>query len=246
MEKKEWFEEWFDSPYYDMLYQHRDENEAANFIYNLVKRLNIKPNHKILDLACGKGRHSINLNKLGFDVIGVDLSKRKIGYAKQFENKRLKFQLGDMREVVHENHFTHVFNLFTSFGYFSNPLDNQKVIQSVYKSLQPNGIFVLDFLNATKIKVDSFSEKNLEINNVNFKVSKSIQGHEIVKKIKVLDKQNQFQFEERVTAFNYRELIDLISTSNFNIIYSFGDYYLNPFNEDTSERVIIVANKKGE
>ncbi len=46
----------------------------------------------MLDLACGKGRHSITLNKLGFDVLGIDLSEESITYAKQFENEYLKFE----------------------------------------------------------------------------------------------------------------------------------------------------------
>ena len=65
MKKQEWFESWFDTSYYHTLYSKRDENEAKEFIVNLVEFLKIDPKSKVLDLACGKGRHSLTLNELG-------------------------------------------------------------------------------------------------------------------------------------------------------------------------------------
>ena len=64
MTEKEWFEEWFDSPYYHMLYKNRDSKEAENFLNNLISGLPMQPGSKVLDVACGKGRHSIFLNKI--------------------------------------------------------------------------------------------------------------------------------------------------------------------------------------
>ena len=52
-----WFINWFDSPYYHILYKNRDEKEAEFFIENLVQYLNLKKRSKLLDIACGKGRH---------------------------------------------------------------------------------------------------------------------------------------------------------------------------------------------
>ena len=98
-ERTEWFDEWFDSPYYHILYKHRDYEEAKDFLDTLIRYFRIKPNHKVLDLACGKGRHSIYLNEQGFDVTGVDLSEQNITHARQFQNERLTFDIHDMREV---------------------------------------------------------------------------------------------------------------------------------------------------
>ena len=70
--KKKWFQSWFDTSYYHTLYKHRDDKEAQMFMKNLVRHLEIDSDQHILDLACGKGRHSIFLNQLGFNVTGVD------------------------------------------------------------------------------------------------------------------------------------------------------------------------------
>ncbi|MFL2637040.1 MAG: SAM-dependent methyltransferase, partial [Flavobacteriaceae bacterium] len=81
---------WFDSKYYHILYKDRDHDEARKFITKLLEHLNLKKNAKILDAACGKGRHSIEIEKLGYKVTGIDLSKNSIKHAKQFENLNLK------------------------------------------------------------------------------------------------------------------------------------------------------------
>ena len=82
--KKKWFESWFDTPYYHLLYKHRDDKEAHKFIKNLMQFLKIDKDQNILDLACGKGRHSIFLNKLGYRVTGVDLSSQNILQAQKY------------------------------------------------------------------------------------------------------------------------------------------------------------------
>ena len=109
---------WFDSDYYHILYSNRDLKEAEHFIKILVNHLKIKKGSKILDLACGKGRHSIYLNKKGFDVTGYDNSEKSIEKAKKFKNNLLRFKRKEMTEE-YEGSFDFIFNLFTSFGYIS-------------------------------------------------------------------------------------------------------------------------------
>ena len=149
-EKQEWFETWFDTSYYHMLYKNRNDEEAHFFMKNLINYLAIKANSKVLDLACGKGRHAVFLNQQKLDVVGVDLSGESIAHAKQFENDSLHFDVHDMRAIYKENTFDYVFNLFTSFGYFKDDNENQKAVSSMEKMLNEKGVLVIDFLNATK------------------------------------------------------------------------------------------------
>ncbi|MBC7524978.1 MAG: methyltransferase domain-containing protein, partial [Flavobacterium sp.] len=114
---KTWYASWFDSPYYHILYKDRNYREAQIFMDNLTRYLNLPEKAKVLDLACGKGRHSIYLNQLGFEVTGVDLSENSILEAKKNENESLHFNVHDMRNPFHQK-FDAIFNLFTSFGYF--------------------------------------------------------------------------------------------------------------------------------
>ena len=140
-----WFEDWFNSPYYHVLYKNRDLNEAQLFISNLLNYLKPTPKELLLDVACGQGRHAITMNQLGFKVDAFDLSENSIAKAKKSENDRLHFFVNDIRTPLKESAYHYVFNLFTSFGYFDDDSDNVIAIQSIAKSMKHNGVFVLDF-----------------------------------------------------------------------------------------------------
>ena len=160
-QNKEWFKTWFDSPYYHQLYKDRNDDEAQEFLRNLLNKLNPPKDAKILDLACGRGRHSRYLNSLGFDVTGSDLSNASIEWAKQFENDNLHFVVQDMRDEIKGSRFNCIFNLFTSFGYFNDTNDNLSVLSSVNKMLREDGCFVIDFLNVSKI-IATLKEKEIK------------------------------------------------------------------------------------
>ena len=131
--KQDWFTSWFNTPYYHILYKHRNDADAQFFIRNIIAFLNLKENSFVADVPCGKGRHSVFLNSLGLNVRGGDLSKNSIEYAKQFENDDLKFEVWDMRKPI-ENKYDVIFNLFTSFGYFEDDKEDILVLNN-FKSL---------------------------------------------------------------------------------------------------------------
>src|SRR4051794_38221332 len=118
MAAREWYVDWFNSPYYHKLYFEHDEKEARQFINRIILYLKPEPGNRMLDVACGRGRHSKCLAAQGFDVTGIDISPDSIQYAKQFENAHLLFYLHDMRLPAWINYFVFAFNLFPSFGYF--------------------------------------------------------------------------------------------------------------------------------
>ena len=170
MKENDWFINWFNSPYYHILYKDRDLREAEIFIDSLLAFLKPASGDKILDLACGKGRHARYLNQKGFDVTGIDLSEESIRYATQFENATLSFFVHDMRRMLLINGFDFVFNLFTSFGYFVNEKDNVATLKASAGSLKNGGIFVLDFMNANKAQKCLKADEIKTVNNIDFKI----------------------------------------------------------------------------
>ena len=165
---KKWFDSWFDSPYYHILYKDRNYREAQIFMDNLTHYLNMDDGSKVLDLACGKGRHSIYLNQLGYDVLGVDLSENSIATATKNTNETLHFRVHDMREPFEEK-FDGIFNLFTSFGYFENEDDNLKTLISIKESLSEYGFGVIDFMNVNHVIANLIPEENKTVEEINFK-----------------------------------------------------------------------------
>ncbi len=239
-----WFVSWFNSPYYHILYKDRDVTEAEAFVDRLVEFLNVQKGLRVLDLACGKGRHSVRLHKLGYEVIGLDLSEESIAEAKLNEQEGLEFFEHDMRELYWNEYFNLVVNLFTSFGYFHNKEDDQRTISSVADSLILDGVFVLDFMNAAKVidNLVAYEEKNID--NIKFEITRSVEEDMIIKRIHVIDGEVELDFEEQVDALQLDDFLKYLNEAGLIVDSIFGDYQLNPFNKKTSDRLIIIAKKQ--
>lgn len=238
----EWFSDWFDTSYYHTLYKNRDADEAKLFIKNLCAFLNVKSNSSLLDLACGKGRHSVTLNELGHKVLGVDLSQNSISIAKLQERRGLHFEVHDMRKIIPGLSFDVIFNLFTSFGYFDSSLENKEVIFSVANMLYEKGIFVIDFLNADKVVANLVSEEEKNIDGIQFFIKRMVEGEHVFKKITVIDDYKTKNYVERVQLLRLGDFEKLLSPE-FKIIHTFGNFELQKFDPISSDRLIIIAEK---
>jgi|SRR4051812_37141040 SAM-dependent methyltransferase len=238
-----WFESWFDSPYYHILYKDRDKEEAELFIDNLIHFLHPEKNAQFLDLACGKGRHAVYLNKKGFPTIGIDLSPESIAYASQFENEDLQFYVQDMRKPFRINYFDYVLNLFTSFGYFEQERDDMAVMHSICKMLKKQGMVVIDFMNAKCVKENIMPTEEKIVNGISFQITKKIENKFIVKHIHFTDKGVVHDYQEKVKMLNLTDFEKYLSAAHLKIVNLFGNYQLQPFDPGTSERLIIIAQK---
>lgn len=245
---------WFDSPYYHLLYRHRDCEEAHFFIDHLLHYLKPAVGASMLDICCGRGRHALYLHSKGYDVTGIDISPECISFAKhQAEskhvsslnnNKKLRFLVHDMREVFKKKCFDFVFNFFTSFGYFEDERDNLRVVMAVAHSLKSGGVFVLDFLNAKKTINCLVTEESIRRGEMIFKIHRRFENNIIIKKIEFSDKGKNYCYEEKVRALQLGDFKNYFRSCGFELRDVFGDYRLKPFNENTSERLIMTAYLK--
>ena len=235
------YNNWFDSKYYHILYENRDNIEAKNFIEYIITYLNFEKGKKVLDAACGKGRHSIEIEKLGYKVLGIDLSKNSIQIAKKNENKNLKFKLHDISKPLGEK-FDIVFNLFTSFGYYEKKKDIE-ILQTIEKNMQVDGLAVIDFFNIEKVKNKLVKNEVIVKNNLKFIIKREITKNFVLKKILVKDGEMKYEFTEKVNALSYNDFKKYLIQTSLKIIKVFGDYKLNPFNKKKSPRLILILKK---
>lgn len=231
---------WFDTKFYHILYKNRDNKEAELFIENLIDKLKIKQNSKVLDLACGKGRHSIFLFKKGMIVTGFDSSENNILEAKKNNTKNLKFYKTEMDKSYNES-FDVIFNLFTSFGYIDHDY-NSKVFQQISKSLNINGLLVLDFLNILYVKKNLVREEIKKIDNITFNLKRFIKNNVLYKKIDFTYNKNEYSFKESVMCLKLKDFKGYLKNLPLEIIEVYGNYNLEKFNPD-SERLIMVIKK---
>lgn len=241
--QRKWFQYWFNSPYYHILYSQRNDAEAEFLIDNLSSYLKPPVHSRILDIACGRGRHATYLHKKGYDVTGIDLSEQSIKYAQQFEQKNLHFFVHDMRKLFYINYFDIALNLFTSFGYFETEKDHVDALKSFGKALKRGGVLAIDYFNTIKILKNLTHQEIKTIEGIEFHIKKFVAEGKIIKHINFEHKNKAFAFEERVKAFTLEDFKRMLSKSGLEITATFGDYSLNDFDEDRSDRLILICRK---
>lgn len=243
--KKEWFDEWFSSPYYERLYASRDEEEAEAFLRRLISFLQPKPQSRMLDIACGKGRYSRVLADMGFDVTGIDLSLPFIEKAKKQEKNNLHFFTHDMRLPFRDDYFDYVLNFFTSFGYFNSFQEHYDALNTFTTSLRQHGIIVLDYLNVPYTAIHLIRNEIKESGSIAFHIKRWQDESRFYKQVDVHDRENSYShsFTEKVLKFTLPDFREMFAWHRLDIKYVFGDYHLNNYSETGSPRLIIIAEK---
>ena len=241
----DWYENWFGSPFYKILYQNRDDYEAQEFIEHLLKYLQPLPGSAMLDIACGEGRFARQLADHGFVVTGIDISHPSIETAKAHETDNLQFFVQDMRLPFYINYFNYAFNFFTSFGYFAHNRDHALAARSFSAALRPNGILVIDYLNAEQVITNLVAEEIIQRGSYTFQIRRKVERKHIIKEITFIDAdKRQRQYTESVAAFSLSDFIQMFRPSDMFLVSTFGDYQLNPYHPTESPRLIMVFKKK--
>lgn len=248
METKPWFKDWFNSLYYHQLYFKRDEAEAAKFINKLIDYLNPSPGCFMLDMACGRGRHARQLASKGFDVTGTDLSPDSILEARKHETENLHFFVHDMRLPFWMNYFDYAFNFFTSFGYFRTRREHENSIRTIAQSLQPNGIFVIDYLNVHYAEDHLVHKSEIQIDDVNYYITKWYDETHFFKKIIIEDDvlKKPLEYQEKVAKFSLGDFTEMLAYHQLQIQEVFGDYNFNSYHVKNSPRMLIISKKMGQ
>jgi|SRR5436189_924327 len=240
-----WYKKWFDSAFYHQLYSNRSEKEATDFIDALLDELKPPPNATMLDLGCGAGRHAKWLAAKGFDVTGLDLAASSIRSAKKYEKRNLRFAKHDMRDPFGKNQFDYVFNFFTSFGYFRNEEENNKVIGNICHSLKPGGTLVLDYLNVAWSEERLIPEETKEIDGIIYHISRWTDKRFFYKKIVIDDMPaGNSEFVEQVAKFGLNDFDYMFEQNGLKLEKIYGDYRLNEYDSVTSSRMILLAIKE--
>lgn len=246
MALKEWYKEWFNSPYYDILYYKRNEQEAAAFIRLLISYLKPSKESYMLDVACGKGRHSKVLADMDFDVTGIDISETAITEAKANETDKLHFFCHDMRLPFYINYFDYAFNFFTSFGYFHTDREHNNAIRTIAQSLKNNGLFVIDYLNVHYAEAHLKKSETTVLDETPFHISRWHDDAHFFKQIQIEKPARhnlRHLYTEKVAKFSLGDFTDMLAYQNMQVQEVFGDYHLSHYDVQKSPRMIIIAKK---
>jgi len=243
----EWFKDWFASEEYLNVYSHRNKDDAEALLKLILNNISIPPNASILDSACGNGRHSESLSKLGYNVIGFDLSKTLLQIAqknKLINNSKVKYFCSDIRNISLKKSFDVILNLFTSFGYFKSDEENFKIVEFASKNMINRGYFVFDYLNPKYVENNliEYSEKNIDTKKIIER--RKIQNGRVEKEIEIMDDKFKHRYFESVQLYSFQEILTIFKEFGFHAIKKFGNYGRDIYDENSSERMIIIFKRK--
>ena len=241
--QKEWFDTWFDTPYYHILYSNRDNSEAEVFLTNLMNHLSVPQGASILDLPCGKGRHTLFLAEKGFTLTGADLSNESISLAKSYAPEGVTFLVHDLRKPAWNETFDYVFNLFTSFGYFETEAEDRAAFTTLSKALKTGGKLVIDFMNVTHALNMLKEEETKVIQGIEFRLKRYLKDGYIHKEIRFEADDTPYFFTERVKALSLEDFKEFFTFAGLTLVDTFGSYQLEAYDAKESDRLIMIAKK---
>jgi SAM-dependent methyltransferase len=233
----EWFEEWFGEEYL-RLYPHRDEVEAALAVDLIVRTVPFQAGWRVLDVACGAGRHARAFLAAGARCTGVDLSMTLLRLAQQVTAAPLV--RADMRQLpIRPGSMDLTVNLFTSFGYFERDAEHAAALDEMIATLRPGGWFVIDFLNPAAVRRQLVPEETLEVAGSTVRVTRSVSpdGRYVCKTIRGAQGRN---FRERVRLFEPQQMVGMLEAAGVRVQFRFGGYDAAPM-DPGSPRTILVG-----
>jgi SAM-dependent methyltransferase len=239
----EWFKDWFNSPYYHILYGKRDENEAALFVQNLAQHLKVPVPANVLDACCGKGRHVMQWAKLGYNTLGFDYSKNSIEEANKQKTELVTFEEHDIRRCIGANRFDITGCFFTSLGYFNTVHENNAAFNNLAISVKNNGYLIIDFLNKQYSLNQLVPKETIYKGDIKFEITRQFLNNKFIKRTVFFAEDKENIFVEKVYAYGLQDFEKMFQLQGFKIINIFGDYNLSNFDVNNSTRLILIGQK---
>ncbi len=243
---------WFDrafGPWYLKLYPHRDRAEAATAVGTLLPRLPARG--RILDLACGPGRHLALLREAGLDAVGLDRSATLLAAAPRGLRSAGRLVRGDMRRLPFAGaSFDAVLSMFTSFGYFQSRAAHAALLAEWARVVRPGGALALDYLNASRVRAELVPASERTVDGHRVLERRSIEprgdGEAVLKELVILapDGTEVERYHEEVALYDRDTVSALLEASGWRPEETLGDYAASPWSP-ASPRLLVLARRPG-
>jgi len=241
---KRWYEDFFGSDYL-IRYVHP---ETPAQVEAIDKILHLRKGGRILDVACGAGRHTIELAKRGYRVTGLDLSSPLLAEARKAARRagvKATFVQGDMRHLPYRNAFDAAISMFTSFGYFDRQEEDRQVLRGIARALRPRGKFLMELFNRESLVATLPSQSwharddsTVVLEDASFDL---LRGRFETRQI-IIDKKGTREFTASVRAYTLAELKEMLDAAGLFVHRVLGGLDLSPYTA-RSWRMVLYAVK---
>ena len=135
---------------YDLFYSDKPYAEEAAFVHDCLQKFARTPVRETLELACGTGRHALELEKHGYEITAMDRSPDMLEIARRrAAKKNVTFASGDMQHLqLPAKEWDAVICLFDSIGYLKTDEALNEALRGIWKRLRPDGLFLFEFWHA--------------------------------------------------------------------------------------------------
>lgn len=134
---------------FDLVFASQMQRTGAQVEF-ATRALRLAPAAHVLDVACGVGRHAVEMARRGYRVTGLDLSPALLRIAAERARRAqtpVEWVEADMRAIPFADTFDAAMNLFSSWGYFESDAEDLRVLRSVAAALKPGGRFLLEVVH---------------------------------------------------------------------------------------------------
>ncbi|MBN2181843.1 MAG: methyltransferase domain-containing protein [Sedimentisphaerales bacterium] len=246
--KRTWYEdESFWKTFESTMFNQERLDAAGEEVDKIVKLLAPEKDAKILDLCCGIGRHSLELARRGYQVVGVDLTEEYLAKARrqaESEGLTVQFVRSDMRRFCQIESFDAVINMFTAFGYFEQPADNKRVLANIRCSLRKGGTLILDTIGK-EILARIFQERDWheQDGRIFLREHKMKQNWSWAENRWIMfenGKVREFRFGHRI--YSGVEMMDMLNECGFRSVSIYGDLEGADYDHN-AKRLVVIARK---
>ena len=231
---------------YPLVYVHRDDAEARAEVTQLAGVMGLAAGDRVLDIACGAGRHLEALVGLGCDAVGVDLSGSLLGEAAERAALRGRLVRADIRALPFVGYFDAAVNLFTSFGYFENDEENAGALREMVGVLKPGGRIAMDLVNPAVLVREFVPHTRNERDGLVIEQHRAFDGTRVTKRIEISDAgrpdEPSHVIHESVRIYRPDELLGLADRAGLVRARLVGGFDGCGFGED-SRRMILLAER---
>jgi SAM-dependent methyltransferase len=244
-----WYVSFFGKEYFNIYGAVLSDERTAREVEGIVELLDLPRGSRILDLACGHGRHAIPLAERGYQVTGQDLSEVFLDRARVDAASRgvqVNWIRSDMRDIPFVDEFDAVINIFTAFGYLENDEQNQQVLHQVHKALRPGGRFLLESLHRDSL-VRGFEPFGVSRHEDGLLVTEERRfdqrtGRAAVRVTLMYPDGRRVELGHAARIYTLTELDAMLARSGLELVATYGGLDGSPLTLD-SRRLAVVAQK---